>query len=813
MQSPRRGQQHGFPAADVAHSHLIVNLPPMFRALHIRALLLLTVLAVLAASAGPLGAEETAGQRVARRAEQWEKQIQPLMAKYCYDCHGGAKTEADLSLVEFKTPEQILKESKRWKLLLQKVETGAMPLEEAKQHPTKDERKALVDWIAATLTDIDCNGSPDPGRVTLRRLNRREYRNTVRDLVGIDYEPSREFPGDDTGYGFDNIGDVLSLPPVLMEKYLDAAEEIAAKAIDARGGKTQLDQRIVGAKLTGAGGKHGFLSWLLTSNGEAAANFDVPGDGEYEIRILASGDQAGDEQVKMAVRAEGKDVEKFDITSKEGTEQEFKARTRLARGSRRIGVAFLNDFYNPDDPKPENRDRNLYISMVHLRGPLAAKDVQLPPMHKQIVFAEPGGRTTRKEASEQVIRRLATRAFRRPATDDEVARLVKLAEQARGEGDNFEQSIQVALQAILISPHFLYRMELDPAGQEGKPRDLNDFEVASRLSYFLWSSMPDDELMNLAIAGKLRQDGNLEKQARRLLADAKSKALAENFAGQWLELRSLEMRTPDKQLFPQYDDGLKAAMRTETEMFFDSLVREDRPIFDLLSADFTFANEKLAKLYGLKDVSGNEFRRVSLAGTERGGILTQASILTVTSNPNRTSPVKRGKWILENILGTPPPPPPPNVPDLQEAKAGEAKGTLRQRMEQHRANPGCASCHQRMDPLGFAMENFDAIGVWRDKEGDAPIDSTGQLPGGEKFRGPKELRELLLSSRKMQFTQCLAEKLLTYALGRGVEYSDQCAIQKITAALEKDQFRFSRLVVEIVSSDPFLKTGVVSKPQ
>lgn len=783
----------------------------MLRLLHSRALL--SALAVLAACAGRLGAEETAEQRAVKRAEQWEKQIQPLMAKYCYECHGGAKTEADLSLVEFKNPQQILKERKRWNVLLQKVETGAMPSDEAKLQPTKEERKALVDWLAATLTDLDCSGSPDPGRVTLRRLNRREYRNTVRELVGIDYEPSREFPGDDTGYGFDNIGDVLSLPPVLMEKYLDAAEEIAAKAIDARGGKTQLDQRTVGAKLSGAGGKHGFLSWVLTSNGEAAASFDVPADGDYEIRVLAFGDQAGDEPVKLAVRADGKDIEKFDLSEPAKSEKEFKARTRLAKGSRKIGVAFLNDFYNPNDPKPANRDRNLYISMVHLRGPLDAKDIQLPPLHKQIVFVEPGGRTTRKEATEQVIRRLATRAFRRPASDDEVARLVKLAEQARGEGDNFEQSIQVALQAILISPHFLYRMELDPPGQEGKPRDLNDFEVASRLSYFLWSSMPDDELLNLATAGKLRQNGNLEKQARRMLADAKSKALAENFAGQWLELRSLEMRTPDKQLFPLYDDGLKAAMRTETEMFFESIVREDRSIFDLLSADFTFANEKLAKLYGLKDVSGNEFRRVSLAGTERGGILTQASILTVTSNPNRTSPVKRGKWIMENILGTPPPPPPPNVPDLAEAKAEEAKGTLRQRLEQHRANPGCASCHRSMDPLGFAMENFDAIGAWREKDGDAPVDSAGELPSGEKFRGPKELRELLLSSRKPQFAHCLAEKLLTYALGRGIEYPDQCAVRKITAALEKDQFRFSRLVVEIVSSDPFLKTGTTLKSQ
>ena len=753
-----------------------------------------------------LPAEETAQQRIAKRAEQFTTQIQPLLAKYCYDCHGGTKTEGELSLVSFKSQEQVLKERKRWLLILQKVESGAMPLEEAKLHPTKEERKELVDWIGGALTDIDCSGSPDPGRVTIRRLNRREYRNTVRDLVGIDYEPSREFPGDDTGYGFDNIGDVLSLAPVLMERYLDAAEQIGEKAIDGRGGKTQLDKRITGANLSGAGGKHGFLSRILTSSGEATGTFDLPADGEYEIRILASGDQAGDEPVKIAVRADGKEIEKFDVTAKETETKDFIARTRLPAGSRKIGVAFLNDYYMPSDPNPANRDRNLYVSAVHLRGPLD-KEVKLPPMHRQIIFVEPAGRNTRKEASEKVIRRLATRAFRRPATDDEVGRLVALAESARREGDSYEQTIQVALQAILISPHFLYRMELDPPGQEGKPRDLNDFEVATRLSYFLWSSMPDEELFALATAGKLRQDGNLEKQVRRMLADSKSKALAENFAGQWLELRSLEMRTPDKQLFPQYDDQLRSAMRTETEMFFDSIVREDRSILDLLDADFTFANEKLAKLYGLKEISGDEFRRVSLAGTERGGLLTQASILTVTSNPNRTSPVKRGKWILENILGTPPPPPPPDVPELKEAKAGEATGSLRERLEQHRANPACASCHRRMDPLGFAMENFDAIGAWREKDGAAPIDAAGELPSGEKFRGVKELREYLLSAGKQKFAQCLAEKLLTYSLGRGVEYQDLCAIQKITAAVEKDQYRFSRLVVEIVSSDPFLKTG------
>ncbi len=745
-------------------------------------------------------------EKQVQRQQEFADTIQPLLAKYCYQCHGTTKAEGDLSLAGFQKVEQLLPERKRWLIVSQKLETDAMPPDDAQPQPTKEERKKLVTWITATLRDIDCSGSPDPGRVTLRRLNRREYHNTVRDLVGIDYEPSREFPADDTGYGFDNIGDVLSLPPVLMEKYLAAAEEISVKAIDARGGKTELDRRVTGHQLTGEGSKAGLFTRLLTSNGEGRTEFDIPQDGEYEIRILASGDQAGDEPVKMCVRAEGKDIETFDVTAKENEAREYVTRVRLVAGKRTIGASFLNDFYNPNDPDPANRDRNLHLSAISVRGPVD-RAVNLPPLHKQIIFVQPGGRTTRKEAAAQVLRRLATRAFRRPATDDEVSRLLAIAEDARREGDSYEATIQLAMQAVLISPHFLFRMELDPAGSEGQPRDLTDYEVATRLSYFLWSSLPDDELFSLAAGGALRKDGNLEKQVRRMLADSKSRALAENFAGQWLELRSLEIRTPDKQLFPQFDDELKAAMRTETELFFGAIVQEDRSVLDLLSADFTFVNAKLAGLYGLQEVSGSEFRRVSLAGTPRGGLLTQASVLTVTSNPNRTSPVKRGKWILENILGTPPPPPPPNVPELAEAAQGELRGTLRQRMEQHRSNPACAACHRKMDPLGFAMENFDPIGAWREQDGGSPVDAAGELPDGEKFAGASELRKLLVESKKENFVRCLSEKLMVYALGRGLEYQDQCVINKISAALEQDGNRFSRLIVELVQSDPFLKVG------
>ena len=752
----------------------------------------------------PAAAEETKTQV---RNRELTGDIGPLLAKYCSECHGKQEPEADFAIVGVDSVEKMLGDRKRWLTALAKVQAGEMPPEEAKSKPTVDERKRLAAWLDDALNKLDCDGSPNPGRVTLRRLNRREYRNTIRDLVGIDYEPAMDFPGDDSGYGFDNIGDVLTMPPVLLEKYLDAAEQIAEQAIDADGGTAAFDRMVEGQELSGEGSKRGDAHRILTSNGEAHFRFDVPQTGKYALYVAAGGEQAGSEQVRMGILADGKEVGKMEIRARATQPQEYVAYAELEAGERRIGAAFLNDYFNPEGPEPERGDRNLIVASIRVRGPL--DKIELPPSHKQIIFINPEevNREERRQATEQILRKLVTRAFRRPPTEDELRRYRDLAFAARRQGETFESSVQLILQALLVSPHFLYKMELDPPEKEGEPRDLNDFEVASRLSYFLWSSMPDDELLELAAEGKLKQDGNLEKQVRRMLASPKSRALAENFAGQWLELRSLDIRTPDGELFPQWNDELRRAMRSETELFFDAIVREDRSVLDLLSADFTFVNEPLAKLYGIDGVGGSEFRRVSTTGTPRGGLLTQGSFLTITSNPNRTSPVKRGKWILENILGTPPPPPPPDVPELVEAKKGEDLGSLRARLEEHRKNPACASCHERMDPLGFAMENFDAIGAWREKDGKTPIDASGKLPSGETIAGAGELRDLIVKTRREEFVRCLAEKLLTYALGRGLEYYDQCAVDKITKALPEDGHTFSRLVIGIVHSDPFLKVG------
>jgi hypothetical protein len=397
-----------------------------------------------------------------------------------------------------------------------------------------------------------------------------------------------------------------------------------------------------------------------------------------------------------------------------------------------------------------------------------------------------------------------TRAFRRPATDDEVERLTRLVLAVTKGGDSFERGIQVAVEAVLVSPHFLFRIEIDPEPLNPQAiHAINEYELATRLSYFLWSSMPDDELLRLAHEGALRKEGNLAAQVRRMLKDPKSSALLDNFVMQWLHLRNLKLINPDLKQFPDFNEALRTAMETETRLFFEAIAREDRSLFDLLDANFTFVNERLAKHYGIPGVTGDQFQRVTLANPERGGLLGHASVLTVTSNPTRTSPVKRGKWILENLLNAPPPPPPPNVPELKEAE-GKLEGTLRQRMEQHRSNPACASCHTQMDALGFGLENYNPVGAWRVKDGGADIDATGSLPSGASFTSPAELKAIL-KSRDGDFRRCLAEKLLVYALGRGLEYYDKCTVDAIVRNTATNQDKFSALVLEIVNSDAFQK--------
>ena len=598
-----------------------------------------------------------------------ERDITPLLDKYCYACHGRGKSKGDLALDSFHNLAEITKERKVWELVLHHVHSGEMPPDN-KPQPTPAERERITGWLEATLFHFDPK-HPDPGRVTIRRLNRAEYNNTVHDLLGVDFHPADDFPVDDSGYGFDTIGDVLSLPPLLMEKYLAAADKVLESALPSEQGV-----------------------------------------------------------IKGAV----------------------------------------------PPPLPEALQR------IFTRQPT------------------PG---TKSVAAREIIGQLARRAWRRPVTDRELDRLVRLFELADTQGDDFRASLKLAFKAVLVSPHFIFRGELQP--QPDNPdaiQPVDEFALAARLSYFLWSSMPDDELLDLAGRGALRK--NLTGQVQRMLASPKSSALTANFAGQWLQTRSLGAFTPDRTLFPDFDEPLRAAMTEETARYFEAVMREDRSVMDFLNGDYTFVNDRLARYYGLTNVvvTGGGFQRVSLVGLPRRGVLTQGSVLLLTSNATRTSLVKRGKWVLENLLGSPPPAPPPNVPPLKN-DGQPLTGPLRQQMEQHRADPICASCHARMDPIGFGLENFNAIGAWRVKEGGFAIDPAGKLTTGEDFAGAVDLINLLARKKRTDFLRCISGKMLTYALGRGLEYYDRPVVDGLVKNLEAHHDRFSTLILGVVNSVPF----------
>jgi hypothetical protein len=741
------------------------------------------------------------------RERDFRAKVQPLLKKYCADCHGGGVTEGDLDLDRFESARDVLRGREEWLKVLQKLAVAAMPPKDADQ-PSPAERRLLMAWVDDVINHFDCEAEARPGRVTLHRLNQVEYRNTIRDLVGVDYEPAQDFPADDVGYGFDNIGDVLSLPPILLEKYLDAAEVIANKAIVRGGSRLPLIARKSGAELRGGTRVIDRVkgSKIIVSNGLMTTTVKIAKPGKYEIHVTAYGDQAGNEPVKMGLLFDGKQITTFNVKATATKPGEYTAETRVTAGDHEIAVSFLNDYYRP---KEANGDRNMIVNSIVVRGPLGSEQPR-PASHQAIVFVMPGKNVTEQQATSRIVERLASRAFRRPATKREVDRLSGLAAAARDRGQTFEQSIQLAMQAILISPNFIFRVEADP--NEGQTeRQLNDYELASRLSYFLWSTMPDAALYRDAWGGKLSDGDTLRRHVQRLLKDKRARALVDNFAAQWLNLRKFDELEPSPRHFPAFTPQLRDDMRKETSYFFGYIVREDRSVLELLSADYSYLNERLAQHYGIPDVKGMAFRRVSLANSPRGGIITQGSILTLTSNPTRTSPVKRGKWILENLLGQPPPPPPPDIPDLDDEKR-MLKGSIREQLEQHRANPACAVCHEQMDGLGFALENFDAIGGWRQFDGPYIVNPMAELPSGEKFNGPKELAQVLRQTKQQEFVRCLSEKLLTYALGRGLEYYDKCAVDKIAAAVVKNDFRFSAMVVAIVESEPFQRRGAVEKP-
>jgi mono/diheme cytochrome c family protein len=734
-----------------------------------------------------------------------EKVVVPFLNKHCISCHGPEKRKGDLVLHTFKDEASILKARKTWNSVLTMVHSGEMP-PASKPRPNIKDAEQVAKVITTIFDRHDRTAPRDPGQVTMRRLNKVEYANTIRDLTGItDTGFVDDFPSDDVGHGFDNIGDVLTISPLHMERYLAAAEQIMRTAIvDGEAPKPAV--RTVAARFMEPQVDND-RSRLLFTKDPLTTKFKLHQGGECRIVARMSGKQAGDEPVKGAILLNGKEIFQTEMASKRGNSgRNFTVDVKLDKGEHTIGIQLLNEF---TDPKDESQRRAVILEYVQLIGPKGG----FPESHFRLL--DTPAKMDKDAKTRFVLERFATRAYRRPATNDEVERLVKIARQAEAAKESWEGAVSLAMQAVLVSPKFLFRIELDSRPTEKAAHAIDDFQLASRLSYFLWSTMPDDELFGLAKKGQLHK--NIEPQVKRMLKDERSKALVENFAAQWLQLRPLKNFSPDKKLFPEFTDALRRDMLRETDLFFEAIAREDRSILDLIDGKFTFLNERLSRHYGIRDTNGNPFNdkainppgkvitgepfvRVNLEKTNRGGILTQASILTVTSNPTRTSPVKRGRWVLEQILGTPPPPPPPNVPELDNNK--QTSGSLRQRMEQHRENPSCAGCHARMDPIGFAFENFSAIGKFRQKDGDFPIDPTGELPGGQKFQGPEELKAILKGKKEL-FSRCLTEKMLTYAIGRGIEFYDKPAVDGILAALEKNDFRFSTLITAIATSDPF----------
>jgi hypothetical protein len=740
----------------------------------------------------------------AERQKALEEKLLPFLKTHCSDCHNADEQEGGVAVHDLSTVDQLLKDRRKWEKVYRMINAGAMPPSTYDPKPEEPVRKEVAELLYGELFDFDCTQVRHAGRSTLHRLNRAEYNNTVRDLFGIAMTPADEFPQDDVGEGFDNIGDVLSIPPLLMEKYLNAAETVAGAVIDTRDFSKGMTHKFgpeqFKASLNGSTNGDGF--YVLHTNGNVSIPFETPADGKYKIRVEASQSQAGPDQSKVAIQVDGESVHEFEVKG------HFKPSwhehdVTLKAGSHTIAAAFLNDFYDEKAPE-KRRDRNLGVRAIEVIGPEGGSTPQWHETHRRFVTATPSETVSVTEAASTVLRPVLYRGFRRPVTDAEVSRFATLVDQTVTQHkETYEYGLFVALQAMLVSPDFLFRKEADPEG-DATERNLNDYEVASRLSYFLWSSMPDDELLQLAENKRLLDRSILRQQIERMLRDEKALALGQNFASQWLNLRNLADVRPNPELFPEFDDSLRSAMGQETILLFNTIVREDRSVDEFLAADYSFINERLAKHYGIAGVTGDQFVRVSLQGTNRTGVLTHASILTLTSNPGRTSPVKRGKWIMENILGDAPPPAPPGVPPLEETTKDVTGLSLRERLELHRKDPGCASCHMAMDPLGMGLENFDAVGRWREKDGEKPVDPSGDLPSGEKFAGPSELISII-RGRQEKFSRTIVERLMVYALGRGLEYYDKCAVDQTMDLMKQRGNRFSALVEGIVTSDPFMK--------
>ncbi len=803
----------------------------------------------------------------------YRETIQPILATYCYDCHADGAAEGDLSLEADSSIQGLLADREKWWAVLKNVRAGIMPPSDANQ-PSADETRQLTHWIKTSVFGVD-PANVDPGRVTVRRLNRAEYRNTIRDLMGIDFNAEVVFPPDDTGFGFDNVGDALSLSPLLLEKYLQAATTIVKEAVPTVC-KVIPVQEFTGkhfkstAEQDDSDGSR--MSYKEQRTVDKVAQIDDAGDYRINVQVMLHGSFDFDpSQCRVKLVLDGEELFSAEYAWDERKKIDYQFERHLAAGAHKL--AFELSPLNPptgeeqEDARFDNDDtyNYFYVEHVNIEGPLNTNQRVHPANYERFFSRDepPSEADAQREYAREVLSAFAKRAYRRPAKAPTLDKLVSLAEFTYQQSDKtFEAGIAQAMTAILASPRFLFRLEA-PIDEAGDFPLVDEYSLASRISYFLWATMPDAELFELADKGTLRE--NLDAQIERMLNDDRSDSFVRNFVGQWLRSRDVEhvsldplvalgygeeyeqllsvfrrrfrrrrgndagdeqpvseeewQRTRERfgelrEIRDKFDSSARRAMRQETEMLFEHIVRQDRSVLELLDADYTFLNEKLANLYDIPNVEGREMRKVQLPeDSPRGGVLTQATMLTATSNPTRTSPVKRGLYILENILGTPAPPAPPNIPELEEAanRFGDREPPLRELLAAHREADLCSSCHNRMDPLGIALENFNALGMWRESENDQPIDASGELVTGEAFQDIRELKQILVTERRADFYRCMTQKLMTYALGRGLEDIDEYTVDQIASKLEEGDGRFSVLLKEVIHSVPFQRQRVSRK--
>ena len=749
--------------------------------------------------------------------------VRELLDQYCVRCHNDRLQTAGVAL-DAADVEQVAHDAALWERAVRKLRARAMPPAGAPR-PDEAAYDDLVSYLEGELDRLAL-AAPDPGRTdTFRRLNRTEYQNAIRDLLALDVDVTELLPRDDASYGFDNVG-AVNLSPALLERYLSAAGKVSRLAVGSAVPAPGSRVVVLPADLTQ---EDHFDGLPFGTRGGTAVSHNFPADGEYEIQVRLSRNR--NENVEglydphdLEITLDGERLQLFEIRPNRmvvagyyadaDIDKHLQVRVTVGAGPHEVGAAFLKKSSALIETERQpydahfNMDRHPRtqpgVRSVAIAGPFASAGVGETPSRRRIFVCRPASAADEPACARTIIGALARRAYRRPVSDEDLAGPLAFYARGRARG-GFEDGIELALRALLTSTEFLFRIEEDPAGlPPGTPYRLSDVELASRLSFFLWSSLPDDELLDLAERGALGDPAVLDAQVARMLADPRARSLATNFAGQWLYLRNLDAARPNLRRYPDFDDNLRRAMRRETELLFASIVEEDRDVLDLLRADYTFLNQRLARHYDVPNVYGDHFRRVALGGDgRRAGLLGHGSILTVTSYATRTSPVLRGKWVLDNLLGMPPPPPPRDVPPLDEGAVGGEAPSMRERMAQHRRNPACAACHQLMDPAGLAMENFDAVGRWRQRdEGWRAIDASGSLPGSAAFKGVAGLRQALLA-RPDLFVRTLAEKLLTFALGRGVDHADAPAVRQVLREAAGEENRFSSLVLAIVKSTPF----------